>query len=201
LIEGPNFYQNGTHFTTPELERLADRYKDIDDEYKKQQHGLVDKAIGTATTYLPIAEAAAGIVAELDVLTAFATAAALAPREYVRPVVLPPGRGIINLQGARHPCVELMDEVNFISNDYDMRRGESNFQIITGPNMGGKSTFIRGIGSIIVMAQVGSFVPCDSAEISAVDCILARVGAGDAVQKGVSTFMAEMVNKDSISMH
>jgi DNA mismatch repair protein MSH2 len=149
---------------------------------------------------LPIAEAAAGIVAELDVLTAFATAAALAPREYVRPVVLPPGGGIINLQGARHPCVELMDEVNFISNDYDMRRGESNFQIITGPNMGGKSTFIRGIGSIIVMAQVGSFVPCDSAEISAVDCILARVGAGDAVQKGVSTFMAEMVNKYSISM-
>ena len=149
--------------------------------------------MGTATTYLPVAEAAAAIVAELDVLTGFATAAALAPGEYVRPVVHPQGRGIVNLQGARHPCVELMDGVDFISNDYDMRRGESNFQIITGPNMGGKSTFIRGIGSIVVMAQVGSFVPCESAEISAVDCILARVGAGDAVQKGVSTFMAEMV--------
>jgi DNA mismatch repair protein MSH2 len=149
--------------------------------------------VGTATTYLPVAEAAAAIVAELDVLTSFATAAALAPGEYVRPIVHPAGGGIINLRGARHPCVELMDGVDFISNDYDMKRGESNFQIITGPNMGGKSTFIRGIGSIVVMAQVGSFVPCESAELSAIDCVLARVGAGDAVQKGVSTFMAEMV--------
>ena len=153
--------------------------------------------MGTATTYLPVAEAAAAIVAELDVLTAFATAAALAPGEYVRPTVHPAGGGIINLQGARHPCVELMDGVDFISNDYDMKRGESNFQIITGPNMGGKSTFIRGIGSIVVMAQVGSFVPRESAEISAIDCVLARVGAGDAVQKGVSTFMAEMVRHSS----
>ena len=194
LIVNYIFYlQNGTHFTTPHLERIADRYRDVTDEYKSQQAGLVGKAVGTATTYLPVAEAAAAIVAELDVLVGFATAAALAPGEYVRPVVHPQGGGIINLQGARHPCVELMDGVDFISNDYDMRRGESNFQIITGPNMGGKSTFIRGIGSIVVMAQVGSFVPCESAEISAVDCILARVGAGDAVQKGVSTFMAEMV--------
>lgn len=151
--------------------------------------------MGTATTYLPVAEAAAAIVAELDVLTAFATAAALAPAEYVRPVVHPKGSGVIHLQGARHPCVELMDEVDFISNDYELRRGGSSFQIITGPNMGGKSTFIRGIGSIVVMAQVGSFVPCERAEISAVDCVLARVGAGDAVQKGVSTFMAEMVGR------
>lgn len=131
---------------------------------------------------------------ELDVLIGFATAAALSPSgPYIRPIIHPLGAGILNLQQARHPCVELMDGVQFIPNDYTLQRDVSNFQIITGPNMGGKSTYIRGIGSILVMAQVGSFVPCALAEVSVVDCILARVGAGDAVQKGISTFMAEMV--------
>jgi DNA mismatch repair protein MSH2 len=186
------------HFTTPQLERLADRYKAIDAEYQSQQQGLVSKAVETASTYLPVVEAASTVIAELDVLTSFATAAALSPNGYVRPVLRPRGSGVLKLSAARHPCVELMDGVNFIANDYDLERGSSNYQIITGPNMGGKSTYIRGIGCIAVMAQVGSFVPCDAAEISVLDSVLARVGAGDAVQKGVSTFMAEMLEASVI---
>ena len=173
--------KNGVYFTTPQLEKVADRYKDLEAEYAEGAKALVASAVGTATTYLPVVEAAATVIAELDVLASFATAAALAPRDYVRPTVLPRGGGVLRLRGARHPCVECMDAVDFIANDYELARGASNYQLITGPNMGGKSTYIRGIGAIVVMAQVGSFVPCDEAEFSVVDKVRARIGCARVV--------------------
>ncbi len=197
-VEIVSILKNGVHFTTPDLRQAAKRYRDLKTEYSEKQEDLVSKALETAITYLPVMEIASEVVAELDVLVGMAHAAAMAPIEYVRPVLREQGTGILKVTSARHPCVECQDEVSFIPNSYNMSKDKGRFMIVTGPNMGGKSTFIRTLGSIVVMAQIGSFVPADSAEITIVDAIYARMGAGDAQQRGVSTFMAEMLESSAI---
>ena len=169
-------------------------------EYKRESKKYLVQAINCAATYLPIIELSNVIISKLDVFTSLAhTACNALGGPYVRPNLKPVGhKGNIKIIRGRHPCLEAQDDVNFIPNNYDLNRDDSRLLVITGPNMGGKSTYIRQLGIIAVMAQIGSFVLQDIANLCVVDAVLARVGAGDAQLKGVSTFMAEMLEASAI---
>ena len=190
--------KNGVYFTTQRMTELRREIQQLTENYNRTQSGLVSEVVGVAASYCPVLEKLAGILAHLDVVISFAHVSVHAPTSYVRPKIHPRGEGNTILKEARHPCMEMQDDIQFITNDVSLIRGSSEFLIITGPNMGGKSTYIRQIGVIALMAQVGCFVPCSEAELTLFDSILARVGASDSQLKGVSTFMAEMLETANI---
>jgi len=190
--------KNGVYFTTKALQGLRRDFDQASQSYNKKQSGLVNEVVGVAASYCPVLEKLGGILAHLDVIISLAHCAVHAPISYVRPKIHRRGEGSTVLVEARHPCMEMQDDVQFITNDVRLTRDKSSFLIITGPNMGGKSTYIRQIGVIALMAQIGSFVPCGEAELTIFDSILARVGASDSQLKGVSTFMAEMLETANI---
>ncbi|CCL99791.1 uncharacterized protein FIBRA_01813 [Fibroporia radiculosa] len=190
--------KNGVFFTTRTLKELATDYQETTEMYAKTQSGLVKEVVNIASTYTPVLESWNTVLAHLDVIVSFSHVAVNAPESYVKPQVLEQGSGSLILKDARHPCLEVQDDMSFIPNDIQMIKDESEFQIITGPNMGGKSTYIRQTGVIALMAQTGSFVPCSEASLPVFDSILCRVGAGDSQLKGISTFMAEMLETATI---
>lgn len=190
--------KNGVYFTTTAMTQMRREHDQLSENYNRTQSGLVQEVVNVAASYCPVIEKLAGVLAHLDVIVSFAHVSVHAPSAYVRPKLHPRGTGNTVLTEARHPCMEMQDDVSFITNDVSLIRGESEFLIITGPNMGGKSTYIRQIGVIALMAQIGCFVPCTEAELTLFDCILARVGASDSQLKGVSTFMAEMLETANI---
>lgn len=189
----------GIYFSTKKLKEIANETATLQKEYEKQQSTLVKEIVSITLTYSPVLERLSLILANLDVLCSFAHASSYAPIPYIRPIM----HGLdtqrkTRLTNSRHPVLEMQDDVAFISNDVLLEDDVANFLIITGPNMGGKSTYIRQVGVISLMAQIGCFVPCEEAEIAVVDAILCRVGAGDSQLKGVSTFMVEMLETASI---
>ncbi|KAJ5539651.1 hypothetical protein N7513_007983 [Penicillium frequentans] len=190
--------KNGVYFTTTTMQSLRREHDQLSSNYNRTQTGLVSEVVNVAASYCPVLEQLAGVLAHLDVVVSFAHASVHAPAGYVRPKMHPRGTGNTVLKEARHPCMEMQDDISFITNDVSLIRDESSFLVITGPNMGGKSTYIRQIGVIALMAQTGCFVPCSEAELTIFDCILARVGASDSQLKGVSTFMAEMLETANI---
>ncbi|KAG8529307.1 MutS-like protein [Bacidia gigantensis] len=190
--------KNGVYFTTSKMQELRREHDQLSENYNRTQSGLVSEVVGVAASYCPVFEKLAAVLSHLDVIVSLAHVSVHAPTSYVRPKLHPRGQGNTILKEARHPCMEMQDDVQFITNDVSLVRGSSEFLIITGPNMGGKSTYIRQIGVIALMAQVGCFVPCAEAELTLFDSILARVGASDSQLKGVSTFMAEMLETANI---
>ncbi|CAJ0830323.1 11353_t:CDS:10, partial [Entrophospora sp. SA101] len=183
--------RNGVYFTTTEMKDLNEKYEELDLQYAEEQSSLEKEVLLVAATYCSVLEKMNELIAHIDVIVSFSSVSINAPMPYVRPKMLNKGEKEFILKNARHPCIEVQDNGSFIPNDVNLIR-------VTGPNMGGKSTYIRQIGVIALMAQAGCFVPCSEASICIFDCILARVGAGDSYLQGVSTFMAEMLETTSI---
>ncbi|KAF7233145.1 hypothetical protein EG68_09872, partial [Paragonimus skrjabini miyazakii] len=192
--------KGGVRFRNAAMSHLNDNHLEVKREYTEAQKSIVDEVLRIATGYVDPMYELNSSSALLDVIVSLAIAAVSSPGgPYVRPKLLPRhvgGRIVFKLM--RHPCLEMQDTISFIPNDVHLERGKQIFLVITGPNMGGKSTYIRGVGVIAAMAQIGSFVPCSSAELTPLDAIMARVGAADCQIRGVSTFMAEMLETASV---
>ncbi|SCO64924.1 DNA mismatch repair protein MSH2, putative [Plasmodium vivax] len=186
-------------FTTNKLKELCKRYEYILQDYNLSQEQLANKAIQVASSYWEPTTKLAKLIAQIDVLCAFAFVSASSLSVYVRPIVETNGQ-VLHLIESRHPLVEsnflLMN--NFIPNDVHMNKTDKRLNIITGPNMGGKSTYIRQIALICLMAQIGCFVPCTYAKMPIFSQIMCRVGSSDIQLKGISTFFSEMIEISAI---
>jgi DNA mismatch repair protein MutS len=135
------------------------------------------------------------VISTLDVLCSFATVAE--DLNYVKPCV--DNSGEIDIKAGRHPVIEkMLPSGSFVENDTYLNKDEDRLSIITGPNMAGKSTYMRQVALITLMAQVGSFIPAGYAKIGVVDKIFTRVGASDDLSMGQSTFMVEMMEVANI---
>ncbi|MEE8278885.1 MAG: DNA mismatch repair protein MutS [Thermoanaerobaculia bacterium] len=181
---------NAERYVTPALKELEERILSAEESQLKLEEEHFRRLRSAIVEAAPALSALAGALAELDVL---ATLAEVAARNgYVRPRVTGTG-GPIVIQEGRHPVVERLGEEPFVPNGVELDPEECQIVVLTGPNMGGKSTYLRQVALIVLMAQAGSFVPASSASIGAVDRIFTRVGASDDLSRGESTFMVEMI--------
>ncbi len=180
---------NAERFTTDELNTLSGKILGAEDKLYALEYDCYVELRETLAKALTRVQKMAGYIAELDALCSLAYVAD--KNHYVRPTLNTDG--IIDIKGGRHPVVEkMLANDSFVENDTYLNNAESRISIITGPNMAGKSTYMRQTALITLMAQIGSFVPAQSANIGLCDRIFTRVGASDDLASGQSTFMIEM---------
>ncbi len=188
---------NGERYITPEMKEYETLVLNAEDRIREVEVRLFREVCATLTKAAPEVLRSARALAELDVLGALAEVAAL--NGYVRPEVSE-GTGL-DIREGRHPVVERsLHGSRYVPNDLVFEKGEI-VRVITGPNMSGKSTYLRQAALIVLMAQIGSFVPAKSASIGLVDRIFTRIGAQDEIHAGQSTFMVEMIEAASILHH
>lgn len=180
---------NAERYITPELKELEDMILGAEDKLAALEYDLFCDVRNKIAEQVVRIQQTAKAVAKLDVFVSLAVVAE--QNNYCRPKMNE--NGIIDIKGGRHPVVEKMiHNEMFIDNDTYLDNGNNRIAIITGPNMAGKSTYMRQTALIVLMAQIGSFVPAASARIGIVDRIFTRVGASDDLASGQSTFMVEM---------
>jgi DNA mismatch repair protein MutS len=201
LAKIPDYYQrkqtlvNAERFMTSELKELEDRVTGAETQLNALEQELFEQVRSQLAEETARFQAMGEAIALLDVLASMAEAAAV--HRYVRPEINE--GGTIRIIEGRHPVVERLDlPGGFIANDALLDLGDNRLLIITGPNMAGKSTYLRQVALIVLMAQTGSFVPARSAAIGIVDRIFTRVGASDNLAGGQSTFMVEMTETAQI---
>jgi len=186
---------NAERYITPELKELENMILGAEDKLSVLEYDLFCEVRNSIAAQMTRIQASARAVAYLDVLASLAHVAQ--ENEYTRPAVNT--RGVIDINGGRHPVIERMNPNQmFIDNDTYLDNKKHRISIITGPNMAGKSTYMRQTALIVLMAQIGSFVPAKKADIGIVDRIFTRVGASDDLASGQSTFMVEMTEVSNI---
>ncbi|WP_094227048.1 DNA mismatch repair protein MutS [Methanolobus psychrotolerans] len=185
---------NAERFYTPELKERESAILSADEKMTALEYELLCEINSTVASHSKELQETAGFIGMLDVMANLGEVAA--NNNYVRPAITPDCRLLI--RDGRHPVVESTVPGGFVPNDTEMDCSENQFQLITGPNMAGKSTYMRQIAMIVIMAQAGSFVPSSHASIGIVDRVFTRVGAFDDLASGQSTFMVEMVELANI---
>ncbi|MEG1043610.1 MAG: DNA mismatch repair protein MutS [Oscillospiraceae bacterium] len=185
---------NCERYITQELKELEEQISSAGDKMYSLEQELYEEVRLAIAGNLVRTQQTASAIAKLDVFASFATVSQ--NMHYARPIVNL--SDIINIKDGRHPVVEAISQSSFVCNDTYLDRRDNQIAIITGPNMAGKSTYMRQTAIIVLLAQIGCFVPASYAEIGVIDGIFTRVGASDDLASGQSTFMVEMNEVASI---